>query len=71
MIWSMVMAWSHAGFYAEHAGMINENPSLTGGDMRYYNKNIPEVMGRSILVNRRICLLSNNPEKSGLFTGWD
>jgi len=40
-------------FMQKHADMINENPSLTGRRyLRYYNKNIPEVMGRSILVKQ-------------------
>jgi hypothetical protein len=40
-------------FMQKHAGMITENPSLTGRKyLKYYNKNIPEVKGRRILVKQ-------------------
>jgi hypothetical protein len=40
-------------FMQKHAGMIIENPSLTGRKyLKYYNKNIPEVKGRRILVKQ-------------------
>lgn len=38
-------------FMQKHAGMISDNPSLTGRRyLRYYNKNIPEVKSGKILV---------------------
>jgi hypothetical protein len=40
-------------FMQKHAGMISEDPSLTGRRyLKYYNKNIPEVKGRKILVTQ-------------------
>jgi hypothetical protein len=40
-------------FMQKHAGMISEDPSLTGRRyLKYYNKNIPEVSGRNILVKQ-------------------
>jgi hypothetical protein len=40
-------------FMQKHAGMIIENPSLTGRKyLKYYNKNIPEIKGRRILVKQ-------------------
>ncbi len=40
-------------FMQKHAGMISEDPSLTGRRyLKYYNKNIPEVKGRNILVKQ-------------------
>jgi hypothetical protein len=40
-------------FMQKHAGMISEDPSLTGRRyLKYYNKNIPEVKGRKILVKQ-------------------
>ncbi len=40
-------------FMQKHAGMITVNPSLTGRKyLKYYNKNIPEVKGRRILVKQ-------------------
>jgi hypothetical protein len=39
-------------FMQKHAKMIEEDPSLTGRRyLRYYNKFIPEVAGKTILVN--------------------
>jgi hypothetical protein len=39
-------------FMQKHASMISEDPSLTGRKyLKYYNKNIPEVAGKTILVN--------------------
>jgi hypothetical protein len=38
-------------FMQKHAYMISEDPSLTGRRyLRYYNKNIPEVINKTILV---------------------
>jgi hypothetical protein len=38
-------------FMQKHAKMISEDPSLTGRRyLRYYNKNIPEVIKKTILV---------------------
>jgi hypothetical protein len=40
-------------FMQKHAQMIYEDPSLTGRRyLKYYNKNIPEVMTRKILVKQ-------------------
>jgi hypothetical protein len=40
-------------FMQKHASMISEDPSLTGRRyLKYYNKNIPEVAGRNILVKQ-------------------
>lgn len=40
-------------FMQKHAGMISEDPTLTGRRyLKYYNKNIPEVKGRKILVKQ-------------------
>jgi hypothetical protein len=40
-------------FMQKHAQMISEDPSLTGRRyLRYYNKNIPEVAGKKILVKQ-------------------
>lgn len=40
-------------FMQKHAAMISDDPSLTGRKyLRYYNKNIPEVAGRTILVQK-------------------
>lgn len=40
-------------FMQKHAKMISEDPSLTGRRyLRYYNKNIPEVMTKKILVKQ-------------------
>ncbi len=40
-------------FMQKHAQMISEDPSLTGRRyLKYYNKNIPEVMTRKILVKQ-------------------
>jgi hypothetical protein len=37
----------------KHAQMISENPSLTGRKyLKYYNRNIPEVITRKILVKQ-------------------
>jgi hypothetical protein len=39
-------------FMQKHALMISNDPSLTGRKyLKYYNKNIPEVAGKTILVN--------------------
>jgi hypothetical protein len=38
-------------FMQQHARMISEDPSLTGRRyLRYYNKNVPEVVNKTILV---------------------
>jgi hypothetical protein len=40
-------------FMQKHAQMISEDPSLTGRRyLRFYNKNIPQVIGRTILVKQ-------------------
>ncbi len=40
-------------FMQKHAKMISEDPSLTGRRyLRYYNKNIPEVIKKTILVKK-------------------
>jgi hypothetical protein len=40
-------------FMQKHAQMISEDPSLTGRRyLKYYNKNVPEVMNRTILVKQ-------------------
>ena len=40
-------------FMQKHAQMISEDPSLTGRRyLRYYNKNIPEVINKKILVKQ-------------------
>jgi hypothetical protein len=40
-------------FMQKHAGMISEDPALTGRRyLKYYNRNIPEVSGRKILVKQ-------------------
>lgn len=40
-------------FMQKHAGMIAEDPSLTGRKyLKYYNKNIPDVIKKKILVKR-------------------
>jgi hypothetical protein len=40
-------------FMQKHAQMISEDPSLTGRRyLRYYNKNIPEVSNKTILVKQ-------------------
>jgi hypothetical protein len=40
-------------FMQKHAGMISDDPSLTGRKyLKYYNRNIPEVKGRKILVKQ-------------------
>jgi hypothetical protein len=40
-------------FMQKHARMISEDPSLTGRRyLRYYNKNIPEVIKKTILVKK-------------------
>jgi hypothetical protein len=40
-------------FMQKHAEMISEDPSLTGRKyLKYYNKNIPEVKNKTILVNQ-------------------
>jgi hypothetical protein len=40
-------------FMQKHAGMISDDPSLTGRKyLKYYNKNIPEVAGKTILVQK-------------------
>jgi hypothetical protein len=40
-------------FMQKHAGMISDDPSLTGRRyLKYYNKNIPEVKAKSILVKQ-------------------
>lgn len=40
-------------FMQKHAKMISEDPSLTGRKyLKYYNKNIPEVRNRTILVKK-------------------
>lgn len=40
-------------FMQKHAQMISEDPTLTGRRyLRYYNKNIPEVMTKKILVKQ-------------------
>jgi hypothetical protein len=40
-------------FMQKHAGMISDDPTLTGRRyLRYYNKNIPEVAGKTILVKK-------------------
>ncbi|HBC79987.1 MAG TPA: hypothetical protein DEO60_16225 [Bacteroidales bacterium] len=40
-------------FMQKHAQMISEDPSLTGRRyLRYYNRNIPEVMTKKILVKQ-------------------
>jgi len=40
-------------FMQKHAQMISEDPSLTGRKyLKYYNKNIPEVITRKILVKQ-------------------
>ena len=39
-------------FMQKHAEMISEDPSLTGRKyLKYYNKNIPELAGKTILIN--------------------
>lgn len=39
-------------FMQKHASMISDDPSLTGRKyLKYYNKYIPEVAGKTILVN--------------------
>ncbi len=41
-------------FMQKHARMISEDPSLTGRKyLKYYNKNIPLVAGKTILVEQR------------------
>jgi hypothetical protein len=38
-------------FMQKHARMISEDPSLTGRRyLKYYNKNVPQVIGKTILV---------------------
>jgi len=40
-------------FMQKHAVMISEDPSLTGRRyLRYYNKNVPQVINKTILVNQ-------------------
>jgi hypothetical protein len=40
-------------FIQKHAVMISEDPSLTGRRyLRYYNKNVPQVINKTILVNQ-------------------
>jgi hypothetical protein len=40
-------------FMQKHANMISEDPSLTGRKyLKYYNKNIPEVQNKTILVKQ-------------------
>jgi hypothetical protein len=40
-------------FMQKHAAMISEDPGLTGRRyLRYYNKNVPEVPGRTILLRQ-------------------
>jgi hypothetical protein len=40
-------------FMQKHAQMISEDPSLTGRKyLKYYNKNIPEVQNKTILVKQ-------------------
>jgi hypothetical protein len=40
-------------FMQKHAKMISEDPSLTGRRyLKYYNKNVPEVSKKTILVNK-------------------
>jgi uncharacterized protein involved in tolerance to divalent cations len=40
-------------FMQKHASMISDDPSLTGRKyLKYYNKNIPEVAGKTILVQK-------------------
>jgi hypothetical protein len=40
-------------FIQKHASMISDDPSLTGRKyLKYYNKNIPEVASRTILVKQ-------------------
>ncbi len=40
-------------FMQKHAQMISEDPSLTGRKyLKYYNKNVPEVMNKTILVKQ-------------------
>lgn len=40
-------------FIQKHAAMISDDPSLTGRKyLRYYNKNIPQVAGKTILVQK-------------------
>jgi len=40
-------------FMQKHAAMISEDPSLTGRKyLRYYNKNVPEVVNKTILVSQ-------------------
>jgi hypothetical protein len=40
-------------FMQKHAGMISEDPSLTGRRyLKYYNKNIPEIVNKIILVKK-------------------
>jgi hypothetical protein len=52
-------------FMQKHAGMISEDPSLTGRRyLKYYNKNIPEVKGRKILVAQEdLCEAINTIDK--------
>ena len=41
-------------FMQKHAQMISEDPSLTGRKyLKYYNRFIPEVSGKTILVNQK------------------
>ena len=36
-------------FMQKHAAMISDDPSLTGRKyLKYYNKNVPEVAGKTI-----------------------
>jgi hypothetical protein len=40
-------------FIQKHAQMISDNPSLTGRKyLKYYNKNIPEIRGKLILIKQ-------------------
>jgi len=40
-------------FMQKHAAMISDDPSLTGRKyLKYYNKNIPEVVNKTILVKK-------------------
>jgi hypothetical protein len=52
-------------FMQKHAKMISEDPSLTGRKyLKYYNKFVPEVMGKTILIKQEdLTPEINTPEK--------
>jgi hypothetical protein len=58
-------------FMQKHARMIIAEPSLTGRRyLRYYNRFIPDIKGKTILVRRRTWLLKSQQLKpSKLFMG--